>query len=676
MMRRCRRQRLVLVLAVVAWSSSAHARPTPPAPAPPATAAAESGRALIDQAALLLARLRADGSDASALLGVLSAEQRATVESAARDALSLLARADARITDDIAQLERGIMGRDADPAAARRAAEVEAELTRLIDVEQAQRLPFYRGLAHALAAGAADGPPRVSAARQAIDLLAPLAPGSPGADAQRRVYLAAAMLMTGPITEPLAASIADVLAPVTGDDRAGAQAALARRIAAVALDEQWPAIASEPPETTEAAEAAARAMIMRSRTDPARRGQLIAAACRVLLAAPRPADDAAARLRIYAKVAHLIEPGIDTALLPAEAALARAVTLLRASPESAEARALLAIARDRADAPVAVRAAALWELAAISLRGDADAAYRDAFAALEALLLLRPGPPRQAQAAELLDRLGQALAARPGLDPAERDRIERVRMAALADLVGAPPPDADAARRAAWNARLTTLQVRRADPARISPEQIEQFARALPGASDQSPDATELRRAIDELFTAVRQPPAWSVRPAGERMRIVAILIGASTHPDLHLELLAGHTLLELGQPAEAAARLRPLLGTRVDQVGLPTRTHLRLALAGALAAVGDPAARAEALTLLRELTAPFDDQPPTTARPDFYWPAWAATLELLLRDAESVEQTDAIRAQLTRLELIDKSLGGPAHAAAFARIRAAVARP
>lgn len=668
---------VAMVLTTCGCVPSLAALPAPPPSSPSPPAATESGRALVDQAATILARLSADGSDTSALLGVLSADQRDMVENASRDAVSLLVRAEARIADEIAGLETGIMGGDADPAAAaRRAAEVEAELARLIDIEQSQRLPFYRGMALALVAGAADGPARTSAARQAVSLLTPLAPGSPAADAQRRIHLAAALLMSGPMTESLAADVTQQLAPIAGDDPAAGSAGLARRIVSVTLAEEWATFARQPGMSAAVAEATARALVMRSRSDSVRRSQLIGAACRVLLDAAATTHNTAARLRTYAKIAHIIEPGIDTAALPAEAALARAITLLRTSPESAEARALLAIARERADSSVAVRAAALWELAAIALRDDSDAGRREAFAALEALLELRAGPPRHAQAAELLDRLGEALAAEADVSPSERDRLERTRIAALTELTSADRSRADAARLTVWDARLTALRARRADPARVRPDEIEQFVRALQSASGDAPHIAELRRAVDQLLTAMRRPSVWQLRPAAERMRIIPILLGSSSTPDAELELLAGRTLIELAQPAEAVARLRPLLGTPLDRPDQATHADLRLALAGGLAAVGDAAARAEALSVLRELTAPFDDLPPASSRPGFYWPAWAAALELLLRDANSNEQADAIRAQLTRLELIDKTLGGSAHAEAFARIRAAVSRP
>lgn len=682
----------LILLVLLGAPAAALGQSTPP-PAAAATAhpAAEDGRTLIDHAAATLAQLAADQADTSALAGVLSAEQQERVSAAAREALAMLTRAETRLAEEVAALESGIMGREADPAAAaRRAAEVEAELSRVIDIEQGLRLPFYRGLASALLAGASDGQPRNAAAAEAVQLLQPLQPGTPEADGPRRVALAAALLMTVPL-EPAVERRAEALLAEVDDQRGAAparaarQAALLRHLLVVLRADDPVALAAQSAVAPDLAEAAARALLLRSRQDASRRSTLIGAACRVLLAAQPATTDEPARLRLYAKLAHLIEPGVDTVALPPEAALARAVTLLRTSPESAEARALLAMARDRADASPAVQAAALWELAALDLRSTEVESRRRAVDALRAFVQLSPPPPRERhiEAAELLDRLAETLAREPGVDASVRGQLDQARLTALRQLVDlgremaldrAGP--ADPARVASWHARLLALQATRADPATVTADELAAMAaaQAAPALSAATTADAELhRRAVARLFASVRQEPQWSARSATQRLALANVLLEASRPRDAGLQLLVARTLIELDRPGDAASSLRPLLNTEIDAPAHPMRPSLRLLLAEALQATGDPAARTEALTLLRELTAPHDDLPPTAPRPPHYWPAWALALDLLRLDAATPEQADAIRAQLTRLELIDKSLGGPEHAAAFARIRAAL---
>lgn len=683
---------------------------------PPArvTADARTVTQMIDQAAADLALLASDGTEAAVLLGIPTADERTRATLVAGRTLDLLERAERAATAAVARLEEGLMGRDADPArAADRAAAAEAELARLVDVEQAQRIPFLRGCCHALLAGAGDGENRAESARAAIKALSALRLGG-GAEPARRTMLVAAILNSGSVVTGSGddsggwAGLTDAardaidaemraLAAVgdAGLDGPSRQRLEMIRVVLAAADERNP-----PASDADAlgSMAASRGLLIAARRAPARAPELLGRACAALLAplhrGSSPPDDGL-RLRTYARVSALIGPGTggggamigagaDASSLPAEAALARAVTLLREQPDSIEARALLAHAGARRDADSAIRATALWESAAAHLRRSGD--EREAAAELEKIIALRPAAPeeRVTGAARTLERLADRMARGSAPGSAERAEWERIQLSALDALLSRPA--ADGAAVADWRSRSLALRVRLVDPATATPAQLEALAAfdpaedPAPASSGASGGAAPVAAAavLADLYRAVIDHPRFEQRNAGERLALVQIMrrgMVPSFAP--RLSMLAGEAELQLGRADRAALELRTVIGGSLDRPGDPARPRVRLALVAALRAMpgSGPAERLEALTLLRELTAPLDSVAGGVAgpRPEWYWRAWADTLELV---AAAPGEDDNLRAQIRRLELLDPAMGGPATSARIAAVKRALPDP
>jgi hypothetical protein len=682
-MRLAGRWLFTIPVVVLIAGSAASAQPKPASPSAPADAAGldaliaqnptddRTPSWLVDRAIAELATLSADGADTSLMFGIASADQRRRGLEAARRAIALLDDAAVRAEAAVKRLEDGVMGRDgAEPDAARRAAAAESALTRLVDVEQAQRMPFYRAAAQTILASALDGAPRTDAARAAITALSRLSFATPGAEASRRVTLIAALLNSGGLDEQVRDTVAAELrwfdaapADAPADPLTQTRVAMVRRTL-----EAGAGATPGPISGLQQAEAVARGLLLPTRVHPEQRTQLTAAACKVLLSAAPPGADPSARLTLYAKIAAIIEPGVDTGMLPAEAGLARAVSLLRENVDSLEARALLAQLAQRSDVTGPLRATVLWETAAIYTRvAESDADVR-AVDSLDRFISEFPDDERAPAAARSLEGIAGRLARGSDLAPDRRAQLERIQLRAL-DLLIAHPNDFPG-QLGEWKARSIAIRVRPLDPATLTPEQLAPLVE-LDGTIDR-PRPSVASVALADLYRRIIDDPGWSERPAVQRIAMVDLIRRSrDTIDESRLPLLSGEAKLAAGRP-DAADELRPLIGGPLDQPEQPTRARLRLALAAALKA--DPARRAEALTLLRQLTAPLDEATSSSPRPEHYWQAWALSLELLQLDNADGARSDSIRAQAKRLELLDSTLGGPATAERIRRARDAAA--
>lgn len=629
----------------------------------------------VDRAIAELASLSVDGADTSLLFGVPTAEQRRRGAEAARRAMALLDDADAKATESVRRLEEGMMGKAAaDPEALRRARAAEEALARLVDVEQAQRIPYYRAAAQTLLAAASEGPARAQAARQAAAALARMTLSTPGADAARRVLLVGA-IVNGTVIDDAARHVAGseldaVDAAGDGIDETTRQrAAMARLLLGAGADDR--AIGAMPARQHEAL---ARRLLERARSEPARRTALTAEACRVLLAgapsgALRAGEAGPERLLLYARVAALITPGVDTAALPSEAILARAVALLREDERSQEARALLSQLLTRTDVRGDLRAAALWEAAAVYTRTVEPRADARAIEYLDQFVQEFPEDERAPAAARTLEALAARAQRVTEVLVARRTALEDIQLRAL-DLLLAHPA-AFPGQLGEWKSRAIVIRVGRLDPSTVTPAQLGPLVKEAATIDRPRPSGANL--AVNELARRMFEDARWPERPAEDRVKLIET-VRSSRDPisDDHIALLAGEAKAELAR-ADAVDELRPLVGGALDGPDQPTRVRLRLALARALG--GMPAGRAEAITLLRQLVAPLDNAPSSAKRPAYYWQAWATTLEYLQADNADGARDDAIRAQARRLELLDPGMGGRDTADRIRRVRDAAGK-
>ncbi len=624
----------------------------------------------VDQAAAALASLSADGADTSLLFGVPTAEQRQRGAEASRRAMALLEAAGVSAAASVRRLEDGMMGQaGSEPGAAQRAAASEAALARLVDVEQAQRVPYFRAVAQTLLAASSSGASRVQAAKNGAATLARLRLATPEAEAARRMMLVGAIVngtVIGDEARRAARTTLDEIA--AAGDALDATTRQRLAMARVLLSDDRGAGLGETA-TAQEREAGARRLMERARLDPASRTSLTAEACRVLLESaglgPLHAGGADAdRLRVYARVSEVIGADADTASLPPEAILARAVTLLRHDGQSQEARALLSRLAARSDIPSDVRAATLWEAGAAFSRDHGGSAQELAVECLDRFISEFATDERAPAAARTLEALAARALLAPGLSDSSRAALEDTQLRALDLLIAHPkdhPDEIDA-----WKAGAITIRTGRLDPATVTAAKLEPLvmqATTIGGAA-----AASAASAIDGLARRVFDDSSWSARPAKERVALIQTVRSMSGFVGGdRVALLAGEAKLAAGRD-DASAELRPLIGGALDAPDQPTRVRVRLALAEAL---GDtPAGRAEAITLLRELVAPLDGAPSSAKRPAYYWRAWATVLEYLRADGADGKNDVAVRAQARRLELLDPAMGGPATAERIRRAR------
>lgn len=620
---------------------------------------------LIDRAAARLGELEVAGIDAAVMFGVPTQEEKHRAAAHARAALDDLARAEAAIAREVEALEAKIVGGES--ASAEEIERADRMLGRLVDFEQAQRLPLLRGAAHALIAGADDAA-RSEASRAAIQYLAGLRVNAPAGESLRRLSLSAALLQgAGDETSRRAARseieavVRDQAAAASGVSRLAAMAAIAAGVEAPGEGGALPAELQ--------GQARARARLARARAEPERRVEHIAAACGALLRAVSR-DDAAGRVAVYARVSEIVDPTVAIEDLPAEALFARAVTVARERADSAEARALLRRVIVRDDVTGELRRDVLWEAAALdagatdvsTMRlvagwleefvGDCGARgerERQAAAALEAVLRRLV---RQATAE------ATTLSVLSPLSPLERRWMRSVECVIA-------QADAASAETAMLRAELVLLRARAIEPATLTREQVDAlFAPVREGDAEARLRAVAASR---RLLAAAIADGRWSGRAAGERAALLDGLPAAVMSDNVPLVLARAEALVDARSP-EAAEILRPLLETPADAMGAPSRPRIRLLLAEA----ESQRSRFDAVVaVLRPLVDPVDAAAGTSARPEYYWRAWAAILAAL-RAGGTVTDEDLLT-QIRRLEIIDPEFGGAEAARVIKAVRGSI---
>lgn len=645
------------IAALVAFASAAPAQPA--APARVASPPIQS----VERAYATLAALDSDGSRDAVLFGLPTASQSTRVAAAASDVLAALDQADKQTDAAVAELESRLIGASALTPA--ESAEIERSLARLVDVEQAQRIPLARGVAHALLAGASEGDARAAAVQSAVTTLAPLRLPGAGPDAERSLALAAAMLRTPNADPALIAAALREIETVLQSAAAKDDPAIRRRAALALLAAEparSPGQADLPPLAL--AESRARGHIDAAKRTPSQRAARTGAACRVLLEvlSSDPAPSPERRVLVYAKVSACLDGSVPLADLPPEATLARAITAARSIPNSAEAALLLKQLLARADLTPALRAEALWE-SAILAQSSPEAAERTRSLSLLAQF-----------AAEFPDDSRALSAARAAAFApiADRPTLRRL-LGYIESSPAAPAADRD-------RARAAILQFHATDPDPTPPnaELITSLIRRASEISDPAHRASA-SAALVSIATSTTAEPVWSSLPPPQRLAIARSLApwaanNSAPEPlQLRLHLLLGEELAR-AQDQQAIPELSALIGSALDEPGRAERARFRLPLAIAQRRAGDAPA---ALTTLRVLTDEFDAPPPNlpAARtpPPSYWSAWAEALEILNAQDTDRARAPELRAQIKRLELIDPALGNAEPAARIRALRAAM---
>lgn len=643
---------------------------------------------MVDRAALRLARLAADTSDLSVMLGIPTRAQRRNVGEGAAAALAQLAQARIRADESVRRLESGLMGtgvKDA-VAAASQAAAVEARLSTLVDLEQTQRIPFHEAWAQSLIAASAESGDRVSALNAAAKSLALVRLGSPAGESARQALLASTLhLASG--GQNAAANIKALIEQA----RAGAPDSTTRlRLAMLAAmletpDHHEPAPSTQVLSTGERlllAEARARALLEVGRPGAPGWNTRVARACTVLLEAkdssvgPNDPDASALRLLIYAKIAQIIDPTVPAAQLPAEALFGRAVALAAEDSSSREVGMLFDLLIARADLAPPLRADVLWE-AGVHVGRQTNEADKRCPLSFVPLVTEFPKDPRSPQAAwNFIERCGCAAAASGSDSPVDPATCERLVQFALDHpIAGIDPAVIDR-----WRAELLRLIWNRCMVAGWSREQIDRVLRLWsdlsPAQSAKIANLTGPRR----LLTNMDQR-GWSGIDASARLGVEEaalswaidierrdVTIGAAADVAA-IRLRIGESKVGLGRK-DAAGDLQALVGSAADAPGSPDRGRFRVLLGRALRLSGESESAAAAL---RAFTDEFDAPGPgsVTLRPAAYWQAWAEMLEMQAAANADGSKTAPIDAQIKRLELIDPSLGGDPGTAD--RIRAAL---
>lgn len=641
---------------------------------------------LVDSAAYALAQAGDGGDDLSVLFGVPTPAQRLRVHQLATAAMELLRTADAAAARAAQRLEAVVVDRSLPPDAARaRAAQADAALSRIIDVEQSQRIPFLQATAELLLSAAAIGDPSAPLARSALLRLRAL-PETPGpAGAPTRVLIGQALLLdagddrSGDARRAAAAQFESALA--TGPALAP-QTALAATLGLIrcgrepgALTPADPPAPPVPPAALArfAPEAAAAAQLDAARRDLSQRARRVAAACESLLANIADASPAD-RLLIYEKIALAVPDDLPPDTLPAEAALAEAITLARTAPPGdrpslLHAAGLLASCAARADAPPRVRADARWERAVLLSRVGTPAQQADALA--QVIRLDRDSPNALAAAGRLLALPGATTD--PALAPLALD--------AATLLSEHQPTDASHAALIA----LSIPRIRRAENLAAFDTAAATLSRLPP--SDQR---TALQRALSEaLAQAIADvraalkadaPEGPSADPAGWTA-LVPWARRARDWTAAHDPTRAGAAQFALAEAlaysADAAAPAAIDIALALPQAapGSADWLRLRFALAAALRSSGD---QSGAFAVLRDLAQRLDISgsdaaPALPHRPPAFWRAWTEMLEILAALNQSGARSDDIRAQIKRLELIDPALGGEPFATRIRAVRTAV---
>lgn len=658
---------------------------------------------MLDRAELALQRAERDGAASSVMFGVPSPEQPAWVSRHAAAAAELCGQARAAIDAAVARLEERLLAPGADAEESKAvAAQIEPHLARLIEVEQAARLPQLEFAAAALRALSepANEPRERSLREMAPRVLGATngtgGGGGVGGASPRVVLLAAALLLRADegVARDAASRLLNQLSHAHAGDSSGEPDQPLAPIDAVRLcmaliacgREADAALLPCPGRGQDwlvdllLAEAHTRAQVRAiQRTGESANDGGVRAAASLLdiakhydggaAALDTAAGPSALRQLIYEKVAMLVPPGSAWASVDPELALARAWTLRSVSvprndhPErsaSAECLALLEAIAARSDAHDAVRAQARWLLAAkhVHSAGQGGAAACDALARLVVEL------PRTRLARAAAEKIVREHAPDlTGSDVVFESHRQAAAVASALRLLAAdePPRDETLARLAValvGHAEVsgdTWAEAVKACERIAAPDQRERIARLLTSRIDPMLQATQ---AVQERVDALSAAAQWLDR-RGEAWR------------SLELRLQRIELIIEAGASYETRAELDALAGSAMDRAGTVERARLRAVRGIALRRAGDDAA---AMAEFRTVASEFERDARSTdaarvpARQAF-WCAWAEMLEIAACAGDAPERAEQARQQRQRLELLDPALGGEPWAG---RIRAA----
>lgn len=667
------------------------------------------------QAAALLAELARDASDTSALLGLPTPAQRLAVGRAADEADRLLERG-VRLADEQWQRLGGV-GSEKPGADA---------LEQLVTV----RFPFTRARALVLRAAMASGAERQQLARLAGEQISRLELVLPGPEAARRVNLALAFMLRDDGSEASAVDEAG-RALAAGDAVATATRVEAWLVVLAAASQRDPeALAAVNAKVEEAlrqpplavrdgdewrvdalvgvlvADAQTRQLWARGLRErsPALLGRAIAVQERLLARddlTVRGGREGVLGPVVYDKLARLELPAPDaegkSIEVPPLVRLARAVLSSREDGGRVLALASLTALADAEDATGenggAVAGEALWERAVLLLQaadpGDAD--RLEAASALIALAERMPDHPRARVAlpAGLMHARGLALAGsteaaglyRRGLvlaterpDASELEKIDlwRYERGRLAVDAGRDAGADDA--RALAELLSAAGHVRQIGIDRGLDEPLKAADVLTLGEHVHEAAVDRLWLQVRAARRAGREDRVRQIaaeRLAVEAQRAAAWARSAKSTLRDRFEADLADALVEAGDAGaagwyEALLRPGPDGAERVRSVPGGS-ARLELGLARARLIQGDDA-RAFALLKVAGERTDIDLNGPGT-RGETFWHAWTLTLEVLVRQNAGGERAGTIRAQVRRLEAIDRSLGGEPWAT---RIRAA----
>lgn len=636
---------------------------------------------IVDRAAFTLAKLSETDADLAALVGLPTTEQRLRVAQNAQSALQLLRRAQTAAGGAIARLEADVLARPAS------ATEAERSLSRLVDVEQSQRIPLLTAISHALiAASAIADSDKASSATSAVRALDHIRVRSARLEASRDTVAALAVLNASQALSDrgVEAVRGKLNAALIAKETEPATAARAR-LALLAVGVGEPS-APDAPWSMRLIEHEARLRAKLRTPGSGTRARV------TLLAGPAldlinltvepvlPADRAglseaavrdARRALIYAKLAPVIDTLASPASLASELVFARAVTMLRESDRNAAAAApLLEHVAQRIDATADLRADAYWELAAACDKqpGQGEKSVR----ALHALISTLPSSGRATDAAlTLTDRLAPDFSALAGSmrDPETQTPPAPVRAEYL-DAVRLLAKTPGQSRFAADLVRAELF----ADASRVSAEAFRAALRAfdqLPNGPPRAAANAAIILSLPKLASALPTIPD-AERAALVKQAIDFVRVQSPDHTGA-ASLVFGEALVPLGRAPAAVALLTEALNSPIDVPGSAEAARIRLALASALRQTGAPD---QAAQHLRDLASQFERAAGESGRDPAYWAAWCELLELSVLNEHTPERLTELRVHLSRLELIDPALGGPPLAPRFTKLKAIAATP
>lgn len=655
---------------------------------------------MLDRAELALQRAARDGAASSVMFGVPSQEQMERVSTHAAAAEELCAQARAAIDAAVTRLEERLLapGMDEERATAI-AAEVEPHLARLLEVEQAKRLPELEFAALALRAlSEMPNEPRERAVRETIARVTGTGEGPTAGTLTnpRSALLAAALLVRSNDAAARESAGRFLAGLVREQDRAqqsaveGSKATLgpidavrlamglivcgraeeAALVAVLGRGQDWLV-------DLLLAEAEARAAVRGGGDSPDARVRGAGLLLKIALRHDGPCDvldtpqgPSAMRRLVYEKIGALLPAGAAWATIDPELALARAWMLRTnrvpndsqpANASSAECLALLEAVGARSDAPEAVRAQAQWLLASeherLGLRDNATARI-----ALARLVIELPQSTLAHAAAERIVRnhAPDMRGPEPTFDSREQrgDVVAALRLLAAADavedrvlgafvvaLVGHPEAGArDWQEAAAACERMGASHLR---------ERTERLVTA------QLDDVLRARPPMDEHVGMLAAAAKW-LEARGEAWR------------SLELRLQRVELIIDSGTTHDARADIEALIGSAMDRAGTVERARLRTVRGIMLRRAGDDAgAMAEFRTVAAECERDARAKGERAAAREAFWSAWAEMLEIACVGGatDAPDRIEQARQQRQRLELLDPSLGGEPWAG---RIRAA----